>query len=198
MAHLMNIFSRVAYLCVFVLFTISSLNQANAMLNQEIKFTAPSELENWVVINDTVMGGRSQASLNIANGKLTFKGELSLQNNGGFASARRVYNVVPWQNDKPISITVQGDGRKYQFRLRTNRNVDGMAYVAHFQTEADKTQTFTFSSEDFSPQYRGRAIMNAPTLKFIDIEQLGFMLADKHAGPFELLLQDIVQLGPVA
>lgn len=46
------------------------------------------ELE-WRIVNDTVMGGRSQSSVtDIDDGLLRFSGLISLENQGGFASTR--------------------------------------------------------------------------------------------------------------
>ena len=43
----------------------------------------------WAVVNDTVMGGRSEANITWVNGRgLVWRGTLSLENNGGFVSIR--------------------------------------------------------------------------------------------------------------
>ena len=44
----------------------------------------------WVALNDGVMGGCSTGAPAIADGRLEFRGALSLANNGGFASVRSV------------------------------------------------------------------------------------------------------------
>jgi monofunctional biosynthetic peptidoglycan transglycosylase len=160
---------------------------------QKIAFTDSSEVENWVIINDTVMGGRSRASLNIDNDHLVFSGYLSLDNNGGFASIRRVYDNRIWLPDNPLQINILGDGRSYQLRLRTNRQMDGVAYVATFQTIAGEAQSVTFELSDFTPQFRGRFVRGAPDLSFDDITQLGFMQAEKAPGEFSLQVLSISQ-----
>ena len=43
---------------------------------------------NWRVVNDNVMGGVSTSAVKISNDQLNFKGNISFDNNGGFASAR--------------------------------------------------------------------------------------------------------------
>ena len=55
--------------------------------------TAGSEVlappwRNWRVVNDNVMGGVSTSAVKISNDQLNFKGNISFDNNGGFASAR--------------------------------------------------------------------------------------------------------------
>lgn len=158
----------------------TSQNQANA------------ELQNWIIVNDTVMGGRSNADLVLADEYLHFYGQLSLENNGGFASTRRVHASVSWQNKQPIQIRLMGDGRQYQFRLRTNKTFNGVAYVANFQTQPNKLQTLSFKTDDFTAQFRGRKVQ-APVLNLSEVNQIGFMLADKTPGQFNLKIAEIRQ-----
>lgn len=171
-----------------------SIAQSNDSPMAVIEFQQSQELDNWVIVNDTVMGGRSRALLDIKEGYLSFSGILSLENNGGFASVRRVHNGKSWVSDKPIQIQVQGDGREYQLRFRTNRRTDSVSYVANFKTKTDEASVFQFDQSDFVPQFRGRIVRDAPALDFADIEQVGLLLADDNPGEFMLLLERISQL----
>ena len=40
----------------------------------------------WSIVNDDVMGGVSQGSAQAVDDVLLFKGDISLENNGGFSS----------------------------------------------------------------------------------------------------------------
>lgn len=166
-------------------------------MQKHIDFSKPTEAQNWIIVNDTVMGGRSQASLGIEKEMLVFAGDLSLQNNGGFASIRRIYSPLSWNSNETLEIKILGDGRSYQFRLRTNRNADGVAYVANFTTKKGEVQVITFDTDDFNPQFRGRLVRGAPDLNFSDIAQIGFMLADKNPGNFVLRISHIRQIPEV-
>ncbi len=188
---------RVAYILIIVSITFVpfySVALQNTTMTKFIDFTNPKEAQNWVIVNDTVMGGRSQATVEAQADMLIFSGDLSLQNNGGFASTRRVYNGVTWDSHKPFEIKLLGDGRNYQFRFRTNRNVDGVAYVANFKTEKNQTQTMRFKLSEFTPQFRGRLVRSAEKLDFANIAQMGFMLADKREGGFMLKVLSISQV----
>jgi NADH dehydrogenase [ubiquinone] 1 alpha subcomplex assembly factor 1 len=166
----------------------------NNTMEKRIDFTNPKEAQNWVIVNDTVMGGRSRAGLGIEKDMLIFSGDLSLQNNGGFASTRRIYEPLNWNSSETFEIKILGDGRSYQFRLRTNRNADGVAYVANFTTKKDQIQSIQFNINDFTAQFRGRLVRGAPALNFSDIAQMGFMLADKNPGRFVLQISHIRQI----
>jgi monofunctional biosynthetic peptidoglycan transglycosylase len=62
------------------------------LFSQEVDIINTGEnvgLENWRIVNDDVMGGISKSNLYLnSNGNLIFEGEVSLENNGGFASCR--------------------------------------------------------------------------------------------------------------
>ena len=183
---------RFVFACLMLSLTFYSAAMSNNATQVSIEFSQPSETLNWVIVNDTVMGGRSAARLDVEDNAMRFYGILSLENNGGFASTRRIGEPKQWSGERLIKLKVKGDGRRYQFRIRTNRQFDGVAYVSEFSTSAE-IQTFEFSESDFTPQWRGRRVPNARPLNFQDIEQLGFMLADKRPGEFELLVESITQ-----
>lgn len=183
---------QLAGIGMVALLTMNTQAMSNNFANVKIGFTQPDEIQNWVIVNDTVMGGRSAARVEIVEGQLYFYGDLSLQNNGGFASTRRVGEPRDWSSQHNISLNLKGDGRQYQFRLRTSRSWDGVAYVANFKTHGE-SQVIAFSTSDFTPQWRGRIVTNAPVLDFADVQQIGFMLADKQPGRFQIEIKSISQ-----
>ncbi|RXJ74272.1 hypothetical protein CS022_04225 [Veronia nyctiphanis] len=90
-----------------------------------------------------------------------------------------------------ISLKVKGDGRQYQFRVRTTKSWDGVSYRAVFQTVKDQWVTITIGEDDFVPVFRGRRVINVPEFNFADSRQMGLMLADKTPGAFHLELAEI-------
>jgi len=154
------------------------------------------EAEPWRIVNDGVMGGRSQSAVTETDDGLRFAGELSLENNGGFASTRRpIAGGFPGAG--AIRLRVRGDGRRYQLRLRQDRAWDGVAWRHEFDTTGE-WQTLTLAFDDFEPVFRGRDVRGAGPVIADDIRQLGFMLADKQAGPFRLDIAAIEPVGPGA
>ena len=71
----------------------------------------------WVAVNDGVMGGRSTGGPTLPDGTLKFRGDLSLANNGGFASVRSVGRSFDLSSATAVVLRVKGDGRSYQLRL---------------------------------------------------------------------------------
>ena len=150
-------------------------------------------VERWVIVNDTVMGGRSESNIRWEDDSesIRFSGELSLENNGGFASIRAIMPERYFNQAKRICIKVRGDGRTYQLRARTNKNLDGIAFVKEFKTSNGEWTSLEFSMDDFTPRFRGRLIRDAGKLKPENIRQIGFMLADKIPGQFQLDIQGV-------
>ena len=71
-----------------------------------------NNLLNWNIVNDTVMGGRSEATLKlVSDSYANFNGYLSLKNNGGFSSIRAYY-PPDLANVESILIKIRGDGRR--------------------------------------------------------------------------------------
>ena len=170
--------------CFLLALTASSTCIANP-----ITFDS-DELSYWRIVNDTVMGGRSQSRFYQQDGIGVFEGFLSLENYGGFASVRR-YDTPNFITDGTVQLHIKGDGRKYQLRLATPRLYRGMAYVAEFQTRQDEWIQVNFTQSDFTVRYRGRMVNRAPELNFADVSRLGFLLGDKRTGEFRLEVKSI-------
>jgi len=144
----------------------------------------------WVVVNDGVMGGVSTGRIRtLDDGTSVFSGRLSLENKGGFASVRCGLGTRDLSGYAGIRLTVRGDGRRYQLRLRTDERMDGVAYRAEFDTVADEWTSVDVPFDDFLPSFRGR-ILDGPPLRLDRVRQLGILLADKDPGPFWLEIGD--------
>jgi len=152
------------------------------------------DVRSWRSVNDGVMGGVSSGGMSKIGDVLVFAGELSLENNGGFASVRRLAEQ-DLTGATRVRIEVRGDGREYQFRIRHKNSFDGVAWRALFTAE-DDWQTVEMALDQFVPVFRGRTVARAGPVVASEIQQIGFLLADKKAGPFKLEIRHIEFLGP--
>ena len=144
----------------------------------------------WNIVNDTVMGGRSSSRWSKNSSALSFEGFLSLENNGGFASVRHDLKNINLSSTEGIFIKVKGDGRKYQFRIRSQAS-RWANYSQEFKTKKDTVQSFFLPYKDFKPSWRGRSVRNVPTLTGKDVRGIGFLLGDKVQGKFKLDILNI-------
>lgn len=142
---------------------------------------------NWRPVNDDVMGGLSTGRLRVTpEGTAVFDGELSLENDGGFSSVRGTLGRMDLSGFEGLAVRLRGDGREYQIRLRTNASFDGIAYRARLTPPAGSWQVVRVPFAEFDPTFRGRRPAGAPPLDVREIRQLGFLIADRQAGPFRL------------
>jgi len=151
------------------------------------------QVDSWLSVNDSVMGGRSAGGMLQSDQGLKFAGRLSLENNGGFSSVRRLVEQ-DLSSATRVRMEVRGDGREYQFRIRQGNPIDGVAWSAGFST-SDEWTSVEIALDKFTPVFRGRVISQAGPVVPSEIQQIGFMLADKNPGRFELEIRQIDFLG---
>lgn len=157
-----------------------------------ISFETSGSADRWISIDDNVMGGISKGGIAITEDScLQFSGSLSLENNGGFASIRTRPSDFDLSGYSGIRIRVKGDGRSYQFRIRVDDRYDGIAFKQDFRTVDNVWLEFDLPFGLFIPTYRGRVPSNVGPLNAAEIMQVGFMVADKSAGPFKLTVAEI-------
>jgi hypothetical protein len=158
-------------------------------------FARPADARGWYAVNDGVMGGVSEGEVAAGAGALRFAGRLSLAYGGGFASCRGpLPRALP--EGARLRIEVEGDGRRWQFRLKPGRGLDGIAWRAEFDTRAGATTVHEFAAADFVPVFRGRILRGVPPLALPEIGELGFLLADGRAGSYVLAVRRIAFAPP--
>jgi len=152
-----------------------------------LDFSDPATAHAFRVINDAVMGGVSNSRLSVTDAVLVFEGEVSLQNNGGFASFRgpvRLPDLAP-----RLFVTVRGDGKRYKLTVKLDDSAASAQYQAPFTAPQDWT-TLRFGPGDFTASFRGRAVV-APPLAFGEVRTLGVLISERQAGPFRIELKDV-------
>ena len=146
----------------------------------------------WESVDDVVMGGRSASSLLwLDSGCLSFGGEVSLENNGGFASIRSPAKDFQLANTRGIGLRVKGDGKQYKLTLRTDINYDGVSYQVALPTTPGQWQELFFPYDLFIPTYHGRLMSDKPPLEPAMIKRFGFIISEKQQGIFQLLVAAI-------
>ena len=172
-------------------------DSANSEIDTEqtlIDFSNAS-VAGWRIVNDSVMGGMSRSTLQEhEDGYAQFRGTVSLENNGGFASVRaRTQRPIDLSDFKGISVRVRGDGKIYSLRLRTVKNgrLTRYSYEARFATTSGEWETYKLAYSDFSPVFRGNPVRGNPDLNSDAILEIGFMIQDGQEGPFRLDVQKL-------
>ncbi len=153
----------------------------------------------WFVVNDTVMGGRSEGSITREPGGLRFTGRTNTRG-GGFSSIRTRDMILDLSRHDGIRLRVLADGRRYTWRLTTDARWRGrqISYWADFGTKTGGWRDVEIPFADFRPTYRGTNLAGPP-LNTARISGMGLMIYDGKDGAFELQLSRIAAYGsPIA
>jgi NADH dehydrogenase [ubiquinone] 1 alpha subcomplex assembly factor 1 len=152
-------------------------------------FNKSSDIKNWIVIDDVVMGGKSSGSFKLSSdGYGVFVGDISLENNGGFSSVRYRFEKILINKSTKISIRIKGDGKKYQFRIKSNSG-DYYSYISPFSTTGE-WQEIEIPLKDMYPSFRGRKL-DQPNFSNDAIEEITFLIGNKNKEKFLLLIDKI-------
>ena len=152
-------------------------------------FTKEADLKNWYVVNDTVMGGESAGKMGTdAAGNGLFEGNVWLDNNGGFTSIRYDAGKTQLQGHTKFIIVLKGDGKTYQFRVKTNKG-DYYSYVYSFETSGN-WQTIEIQFSDMLPSFRGQNL-NMPNFPGAYMEEIGLLIGNKKVEDFKMAIDNI-------
>ena len=161
-------------------------NQSMTIFN----FNKSSNINNWSVIDDVVMGGKSSGIFYLdEQGNGVFEGTISLENNGGFSSVRYRFNEISTKEYSKIILRVKGDGKNYQFRVKAN-STDKHSYITTFQTTVEWT-TINISLSDMHPMFRGRNL-DIPNYDKLGIEEIAFLIGNRTTENFKLKIDSII------
>ncbi len=152
-------------------------------------FSENSDISQWKVVNDGVMGGLSKGNFHLNEAKNgVFEGKISLENNGGFSSLQYAFDQIKIREYATFKLHLKGDGKAYQFRAKRNIS-DKHSYIATFETTGD-WQTITIKMKDMIPQYRGDQL---PMTNYSGdlLEQVTFLIGNKKEESFKLEIDKI-------
>ncbi|GLR19946.1 CIA30 family protein [Portibacter lacus] len=152
-------------------------------------FNKDSSLDQWVVVDDNVMGGRSDGRFLLNdNGHAVFKGEVSLENNGGFSSVRYSFDQIEVKDYTKMVLRIKGDGKRYQFRVKPDRN-DRHSYIYYFETSGE-WQNISIPLTQMKPFFRGRKL-DIPNYSAQELEEVAILISNKKAESFKLEIDKI-------
>ncbi len=151
-----------------------------------------SDATAWQPVNDVVMGGRSESRGTWSGDHFRFEGTVSLEHGGGFASIQRDVGA-DWSHLSGVRIHVQGDGQRYAFNLYNEARPRRIAYRKLF-TAGPSWTPVDIRFEDLKARFRGRSVPDAPPFDPARIHSLSFLIGEKQAGPFHLLVRSVQPL----
>ncbi|MDG1660584.1 MAG: CIA30 family protein [Winogradskyella sp.] len=153
-------------------------------------FNFESNIRNWKIVDDVVMGGRSNGNFKINDtGYGEFSGDVSLKNNGGFSSVRYNFNTVSSSNFKSFQLRIKGDGNSFQFRVKSS-NRQRFYYIYTFNTSGD-WETISIPFNKMEPAFRGYKL-DQPNFDGLQMEEIAFLIGNKKEQSFKLFIDSII------
>ncbi|MGB5275062.1 MAG: CIA30 family protein [Flavobacteriaceae bacterium] len=147
-------------------------------------FEANADISKWQVVNDGVMGGRSQSAFYLNDaGHGVFEGTVSLENNGGFASVRHRFDAIVNKDCQYVAIRLKGDGKRYQFRVKSTLD-QRHSYIAYVETSG-AWQTIILPLQNLYPAFRGQKLA-LPNFDGKNLSEIAFLIGNKNAEAFHL------------
>ena len=153
------------------------------------EFAPDADMSDWLVVDDGVMGGRSQGSLTLnEEGIGVYTGFVSLENNGGFSSIRFRPAQQELVNCSTAVLRVKGDEKRYQFRIKSSSR-DRVSYIHYFETTGE-WEDIEIPLADCTPSFRGMQL-DMPNYPMETFGELGILIANKKNEDFRLEIQNI-------
>ncbi len=152
-------------------------------------FSADSDWSVWKIENDVVMGGNSSSELSRSiEGNAVFKGHVSLENNGGFASMQYHFEPKDIRGYDKALILLRGDGKEYQFRIKADLD-EKASYVFTFKTTGT-WQAIDIPLNQMEPTYRGNKL-EKPNFNADKIQEIRFFIGNGKVEDFKLEIDQI-------
>ena len=147
----------------------------------------------WRIQNDVVMGGRSESQLKMTDeNEAHFTGRVSLENNGGFCSIHQTSENDPFiinEGSDAFILNVKGDGKNYNFRIRTPKGRH--SYASTFSTNNNVDwETISIPFKSMQATYRGE-VVNVPNYNGENVVEMQLLIGNKKEENFEILLRSI-------
>lgn len=170
------------------------LSASKAQAKQELlltDFSVNGPDLGWYVVNDNVMGGRSEGDFRQYEEGLLFSGRTNTDG-GGFSSIRTRPVQLDLSTYAGIQLRLRGDGRRYTWRLTSSARWRGrpVSFWADFDTRGGEWHTINVPFASFIPRFRGFQL-EGPALDTGQITGMGLMIYDNQDGPFELQLASV-------
>jgi len=172
-------------LYLFLLFYLNPLLMKDPLL---FDFGVGKDFGKWSIVNDGVMGGLSQSKASLDADALLFAGNVSLQNNGGFVSLRSALGKYDLSVYSYCEIRFRSDtSRKFEILIEKDTPFYLPKFRAKFGAGSKDWETIIIPLRDFEISKMGSTIQQGiDPVRLQDIQRIGFILADKQEGSFQL------------
>jgi len=169
-----------------IIFTAIIMNNPQQAEESTLLNASMMETEDkWRIVNDGVMGGLSSSKVIVKDDKIIFSGNVSLENNGGFASLRSQINDYNFEKFSGIEIKIKGDGKRYSISMKETTYFNGYFYTNSFETKKDEWIVAQIPFNQFKLYYFGKETSSNKKIPLDNIKEISLLIGDKQEGAFE-------------
>ncbi|MEM6378490.1 MAG: CIA30 family protein [Bacteroidota bacterium] len=151
-----------------------------------IDFGETGNAQDWMIVNDGVMGGLSRGEGFFTDSSLVFQGEVSLDNNGGFASLRSAYQDFDLSTYDKVVIRCKSKGVQFAFTMNIYRQFYLPSFKKRISASSEDWQIIELPLKEFYAYRLGRQLdykLDQENLE--QIIRLGFITDEKKYAPFK-------------
>lgn len=152
-------------------------------------FGTQNNTETWRIVNDGVMGGLSTSSITENKNTVLFKGETSLENNGGFASIRTLIEKGSLKNCKTMTIRFKSSStdRTFGLSLKTSQRYYVPYHKFTFKPKSGDWEVLKVNISEFK-HYRISDIIGdtMPLDVLPEVFNIALIVSDSKAGAFDI------------
>lgn len=163
------------------------------MSEMKIDFGKDKAGAEWIVINDGVMGGRSNGSMLLKENSFVFKGNISTANNGGFSTVRSRFGSFELSGFTKVLVRYKAQGHSFSMTLEDQKPFNTPYYKIEMPGETGKWQTAEMKLAKFAEYILGRETGKYLNEDKLDkIIRLGFINTGKKDAEFSLEVDYII------
>lgn len=169
-------------LAVIIMNNSLQQNEDNILLSASLM-----ETENrWRIVNDGVMGGLSSSKAIVNNdNKIIFSGNVSLENNGGFASLRSPVKDYDFSEFTGLELKLKTDGKLYSISMKETSYFTGYFYTKSFETKKDEWIVVQIPFDQLKLYYFGQETKSNKKIPLDNIKEISLLIGDKQEGDFK-------------
>ena len=175
-------------LAVMIMNNSILLNEDNILLNALLMKTE----NQWRIVNDGVMGGLSSSKAIVKEDKIIFSGNVSLENNGGFASLRSPVKDYNFSEFKGLELKLKTDGKLYSISMKETSYFTGYFYTKSFETKKDEWVVIEIPFDEFKLYYYGKETGSDKNIPLNNIKEISLLIGDKQKGTFNAEIDYII------
>lgn len=139
----------------------------------------------WFVVVDGVMGGLSSGRLTIEEKSMVMAGDISLENNGGFASLRTDYQRYDLSPYSSVVIKYRSTGQDFAMTLNNYRRFWRPQFKVALPDTDNQWVEKTLNFSDFKKMRFDEVLGGGPSTKELsNVIRLGFISNEKKASPY--------------